>query len=256
MTQETTVYFTITLLFLIMSLVFVLFFVFHNKKMLQHKAKLAEIELARSKQNLIDTIEIQEKEMARLGMDLHDELGPTLSAVKLKINALGQTGIMKKEDLTQLRDMMDHTISNVRNLSHTLYPNTLSEFGLSDAIHELVKRIDSVSSIEFEVRIAKDTDALDFTTQLSLYRITQEFINNSIKHSGCSKLTIQVTVDQQGFLLLLADNGKGYLLDAKSNGGLGLKNMRMRSESIHAVFAVESAPGAGMTVQVGRTNKS
>ena len=88
MTDVITTFLMLTIVFFVVSLVFIVFIVFHNKKMIQHRNKINEMELAKARQDLRDSIEIQEKDLAKLGADLHDELGPTLSAVKLKINSL------------------------------------------------------------------------------------------------------------------------------------------------------------------------
>jgi signal transduction histidine kinase len=252
MSDQATVFFIITLLFLIMSLVFVLFFIFHNRKMIEHKTRLAEIELAKSKQDLKDSIEIQEKDMAKLGADLHDELGPTLSAVKLKINSISNGTPLQEHEIKQLRDMIDHTINNVRTLSHTLYPNTLKEFGLKDAIRELIKRISTITPVSFTTHVDEGSGRLDFNTQLSLYRIIQEFINNSLRHSGCTAISVRLTLTPQEVNLELTDNGRGFNSEQILKDGLGIKNMRMRAESIQATFQLESEKNKGAVLRVSR----
>ncbi len=219
---------------------------------MEHTAKVAEMELAKSKQDLKDSIEIQEIERAKLGADLHDELGPTLSAVKLKVNSITSGASLKEEEIRNLTEMIDQTIINVRSLSHELYPNTLKEFGLPDAIQELLKRISMMTSVRFKTEVDSRVGDLDYPVQLGFYRIIQEFCNNSLKHSQCDEIELKLTFKESDLYLEIRDNGKGFIQNEKSSAGLGMKNMRMRAESINATFQLTSSPENGTGLQIVR----
>jgi signal transduction histidine kinase len=252
MSDQATVIFMLTFLFFVISLVFILFVVFLSRKMIQHRKKIAAMELAKVKQDLRDSLEIQEKDLEKLGADLHDELGPTLSAVKLKINSLSSNSPIPPADLQQLRSMLDHTIYNVRTLSHALYPNALKEFGMVNAVQDLIKRLSTLTDVQFSTEIDPEANKLDYNIQLSLYRIIQEFFNNSLKHSGCSQINLHLDINDQAVTLELSDNGKGFEMTGGQKEGLGLKNMRMRAESIDATFQWLSEKEKGAILQVRR----
>lgn len=252
MSDISSVVLVLAIVFMVVSLVFVIFIIFHNKKMIEHKTKITEMELERSRQNLRDSIEIQENDLAKLGADLHDELGPTLSAVKLKINSLANGSSAHQEEFAQLKSMLDHTIYNVRTLSHALYPNALKEFGLVNAVNELIKRLSSLTDIRFTVEMDPAANELPYPVQLSLYRIIQEFYNNSLKHSDCTEIKLNLALQHNTIALDLSDNGKGFTAAEKQQEGLGLKNMRMRAEAINATFQLTSEKEKGAILQVRR----
>lgn len=252
MSDLTSVVLVLSIVFMVVSLVFIVFIVFHNKKMIEHQTKITEMELERSRQNLRDSIEIQENDLAKLGADLHDELGPTLSAVKLKINSLANGSANHQEEFTQLKSMIDHTIYNVRTLSHALYPNALKEFGIVNAVNDLIKRLSTLTEIHFIVQMDPAANTLPYPVQLSLYRIIQEFYNNSLKHSDCTEITLNLSLQNDIIALDLSDNGKGFIAVEKQQEGLGLKNMRMRAEAINATFQLTSEKEKGAILQVRR----
>lgn len=252
MSDVFTVFLMLTLVFFVVSLVFIVFIIFHNKKMLQHKNKINEMEMARIRQDLRDSIEIQEKDLAKLGADLHDELGPTLSAVKLKINSLPTGQAIQTDELQQLKSMIDHTIYNVRTLSHALYPNALKQFGIADAVRDLIKRLSSLATVTFTSNVDPEANTLDYNVQLSFYRIIQEFFNNSLKHSDCTAITLDLHLTNDTVQLKLTDNGKGFDLTPEMQAGLGMKNMRMRAESIDATFLMQAEKNKGTILQVSR----
>ncbi len=252
MNQPVVVYLILSLMFLVISVVFIFFIVFHNKKMLEHTNRLAQMEIAKSKQDLKDSIAIQEMERSKIGADLHDDLGPTLSAVKLKINSISTGNTLREADWVQIRSMIDQTIYNVRTLSHTLYPNTLKEFGLVDAVREMIARIAGLTNVAFIANIDPSANKLEYPVQLSLYRIIQEFINNSLKHSHCTEIHIQLLSGPGEIAMDLSDNGKGFAGDPDKHEGLGLKNMRMRAEAINAAFQLESKKDKGTSLKITR----
>lgn len=223
------------------------FFVFHNRKMIQNKDEIQRLELEKANKILVDSIQIQESERARIGADIHDDIGPTMSAMKLKINNLSSEKLTSPRDVSQLKMMIDETIKSVRSLSHSLYPNTLEKYGLKTAIEELANRINS-KSLQMITRIEPSIDTLDFYTQINVYRILQEFCNNSIKYSKCSTINITIEKDENQIKIIAHDDGAGFDMDDKSNHGIGLRNMEMRANAIKFDFNLYSNIGNGTKI--------
>lgn len=223
------------------------FFIFHNKKMIQNKDEIQRLELEKAKKTLVDSIQVQEAERARIGSDIHDDLGPTLSAMKLKINNLSSEKLTSERDVKQLKMMVDETIKSIRSLSHSLYPNTLEKYGLKTAIEELANRIES-SQLNFKTQIEKEIENLEFYTQINIYRIIQEFCNNSIKYSNCTAITISVQKEDDKFAVHVSDNGDGFDTTNKSNHGIGIRNMEMRANAINFDFSLNSSIGKGTKI--------
>lgn len=223
------------------------FFVFHNRKMIQNKDEIQRLELEKAKKILVDSIKIQESERARIGSDIHDDLGPTMSAMKLKINSLSNDSVTNKRDISQLKVMIDETIKSIRSLSHSLYPNTLEKYGLKVAIEELSKRVNS-NELQIKTNINPVINTLDFYTQINIYRIIQEFCNNSIKYSKCSTIDITIQYQDGKTLIEVFDDGNGFDPSDKSNHGIGLKNMEMRANAINYEFKLYSKLGNGTKI--------
>jgi len=228
------------------------FFVFHNRKMIQNKDEIQRLELEKAKKILIDSIQIQESERARIGSDIHDDLGPTMSAIKLKINTLSSEKLTSERDVSQLKMMIDETIKSIRSLSHSLYPNTLEKYGLKTAIEELSNRFNT-ETLHVITQIDPAIDSIDFYTQINLYRILQEFCNNSLKYGKCTTINISIQKNETIFIITAFDDGVGFDMSNKSNHGIGLRNMEMRSNAINFEFELYSKLGGGTKIALYST---
>jgi len=214
--------------------------------MVDNKTQIQKLEIEKAKRTLVQSIEIQEEERARIGADIHDDLGPTLSAIKLKINHLKSTDPSQEKKIILLRSMIDETIKTVRDLSHSLYPGTLQNYGISDALQELGSRMTN-DDITARFTITNEIEKLTFFQQINLYRIIQEFCNNSIKHSKCSTITLECLSEGGQLSIVLSDNGQGFEMNQEQLG-LGLRNMKMRADSIDFSFTLESKPNHGTII--------
>jgi len=228
------------------------FFVFHNRKMIQNKDEIQKLELEKAKKILIDSIKIQESERARIGVDIHDDLGPNLSAIKLKINRLSSEKLTSEKEISKLKEMIDETMKSIRSLSHSLYPNTLEKYGTKAAIEELSNRFNS-EELRIITQIEPFIDDLDFYTQINIYRILQEFCNNSVKYSKCSTINISIKRNENIILLDAFDDGDGFDMTDKTNHGIGLRNMEMRANAINFKFKLYSKIGDGTKITLSST---
>lgn len=225
---------------LLFSVFFIAFAIFHNRKMIANHEQVQRLEKEKSRKNLVNAIEIQETERARIGADIHDDLGPTMVAIKLKLGRFTEGIAPSEKDLDQLDEMIEETIMNVRGLSQSMYPNTLEKYGLVDAIKQMIGRIQSFSPITIIDKISPKIEDLSKVEQLSFFRILQEFCNNSIKHSGCDTIKIDILESKGDFTVKLSDNGKGFKKEDLVNPGIGLRNMEMRAKAIDYSFDLQS----------------
>lgn len=252
MSAEVFLIIVVSLCLFVFAIFLASFFVFHNRKMIQNKDEIQRLELEKAKKILIDSIQIQESERARIGSDIHDDLGPTMSAIKLKINNLSSEKPASERDVSQLKMMIDETIKSIRGLSHSLYPNTLEKYGLKTAIEELSNRVTG-QELKIETEINPAIDELDFYTQINIYRILQEFCNNSIKYGKCTIINITIQKDKNDIIINAFDNGIGFDLEDKSNHGIGLRNMEMRAKAINFDFKLFSKSGDGTKITLSST---
>ena len=209
---------------------------YHRKSIRIHKDKI---------QAEVDTLE---NERRRIASDLHDELGPLLSAVKLQINNIETTGPEDQQLVMKSSQHIDSIIHKLREISNNLMPNTLLRKGLKNAIEELLDTYKKVSGIEMrficekEIRLGQDKE-------INIYRIVQEVLHNTIKHSGATLLVIRLHAEAGHLLLSTADNGKGfdYFSKSKELKGLGLRNLQSRTQIMGGEMICNSQAGKGVT---------
>lgn len=209
---------------------------YHRKSIRIHKDKI---------QAEIDTLE---NERRRIASDLHDELGPLLSAVKLQINNIETAGPEDQQLVMKSSQHIDSIIHKLREISNNLMPNTLLRKGLKNAIEELLDTCKKASGIEMrficekEIRLSQDKE-------INIYRIVQEVLHNTIKHSGASLLVIRLHTEADHLLLSTADNGKGfdYFSKSKELKGLGLRNLQSRAQVMGGEMICNSQAGKGVT---------
>jgi two-component system, NarL family, sensor kinase len=191
----------------------------------------------------IDTLE---KERKRIASDLHDELGPLLSAVKLKINSLDTNDPGDQEVINSSSEHLDTIIAKLREISNNLLPNTLTRKGLTKAIEEFIKSSHEAYGLPIRFICSQELKLVK-QKEINIYRIIQEIVHNTIKHAHASYLILQITVEGNSLLLMTADDGHGfdYFAKVKDNPGLGLRNLQSRAEVMGGELTCLSEPGKG-----------
>jgi signal transduction histidine kinase len=142
-------------------------------------------------------------------------------------------------------NLIDEGCSELRTISHTMMPEVLLKKGLPDALRDLVNRIDQ-NIIRIQLGIYGLHDRLDSSIETSVYRIIQECVSNTLKHSGAVRMDIQLNVEGENLDLTIEDNGKGFdtsLIDQSE--GIGLQNIRSRINLLSGQFEVDSQIGRG-----------
>ncbi len=239
-----------TVLFIIISIL-CLGYLYYSRFKLKKENELNE-EIIKQKQIRSNAIlEAEEKERNRIAKDLHDGLGQQLSAIKLLIQS-NFNNINKEMDNAQesIMKLIDDAVSEVRVVSHNMMPNALLKHGLSIAIRELINNITSSGTIKIDLQLIGINERMDTTVELVIYRVLQELINNTIKHSKATKISIQIINHSDGNLnILIEDNGIGF--DQKkqtSSDGIGLKNITSRIEYLNGKIHFDTYIGRGTTV--------
>lgn len=179
-------------------------------------------------------ISTQEKERRRLANDLHDSLGQELNAIKMYMNSLVVMDTSSKtfvETFETCKIILDNSLDTVRNISFDLMPKALEHGGLIQALSELVKRLSMVTEIEYN--FPKLNLKLDNESQINIFRVVQEFVNNSLKHAKNSKVEIHLSRKKKSIILLIKDYGKGFDMDSKKDGN-GIFNIKTRIQALNA----------------------
>lgn len=191
-----------------------------------------------------------EKERSRIASDLHDDLGPMLSAIKFKISSI-EPNNDDKELLLQAESYIDDVLQKLRQISNDLMPGTLLRKGLTYAVDEFIQRVSGYHRLVITFSHT-EIPSLPNDISINLYRIILEIIHNALKHSFGTHLNINLSGDEKKIALKTEDNGKGFdIFTANKNfKGLGLRNILSRTELLGGDMYVESAPGEGTSYSI------
>lgn len=218
---------------------------------LVHKRRLADqlaVEKDRYESLLTQQIiAVQEREREWIGRELHDNVNQVLTTVKLYLETASTQG--DNPLIPRSMQLVNSSISEIRNLSHQLSAPTLGTRSLVDSIHALVEMIQLSTRLRFEFDHSGYHMRLDMSQKLALYRILQEQLNNVIKHSGATKVRITLSQNDNTVELTIKDNGKGFNTHTKTNG-MGLNNIISRIKVFGGYAQIESAPGKGCLLRV------
>ncbi|MFN4314972.1 MAG: sensor histidine kinase [Chitinophagaceae bacterium] len=220
---------------LVLTVGLVMFIIFHQRKVSRYQRTLQKMEEEQQKILLTASIKLQEEERQRLAADLHDDAGPLLATARLYLNEnlVNQDKATQLQSIFQARQIIDDTIQLVRNISHSLMPPTLKNFGLESAVNDLFQKISGSGTMNASSRFHDYRERLKPESELVVFRIVQELVNNILKHSASSFIHLTQNVHGDKFYLRIHHDGRG-LVQAdfdklnKSNIGLGLKNISSR----------------------------
>lgn len=203
----------------------------------------------REKEILRAIVVAQENERKRVADDLHDSLGQELSSIKMILGVAknSEIGPDQKQLLSQSISILEDSIRDVRNICFNLMPSVLNAGGLINALRQLIDK----SVIQIELTTSLEDLELEKNQQITIYRVFQEFINNSIKHANATKITIQIAQEGKKHLLMIKDNGMGFDVSTLQNGdGRGLNTMRSRIESFGGKYVLASEVGKGVNLKL------
>lgn len=241
----------IALVFLLI-LIIITSYLLYNRFKLRKQQELNKEVIRQQNIRSKAVIEAEEKERTRIAKDLHDGVGQQLSAAKMIATALPQTNDIDEqtERMQVLQKTLDDAIKEVRSVSHDMMPNVLFKLGLASAIREFLNKISVAGILKIDLQILGLESGLDKTTEIILYRVMQELVNNIIKHADANQLSIQVIEHDDNTLnITVEDDGKGF--DAGNMeifNGIGLKNIISRIKYLNGTVEFDSVPGRGTTV--------
>ena len=245
------VYFLGTVGMLLLASGLLFFFITYQKRLLQKQLELNQVKQDQQKEILRNTIQAQENERKRIAQDLHDEVGAMLSVVKLNVSMIERHSQEKANKLAgETKSYLDEVITQVRGISRALLPPSLEKLGLNNALEELANWVNKTDKIRIDCWKKGEPYRFDSKKELAVFRVSQEVVNNAIKHSGAKQIVIHSRYTSNRISIVIRDNGKGFDLNEKLQTGLGLKNLESRMEMINARFKLKSIPGRGTTAIV------
>ncbi len=205
------------------------------------------------KQEMKSIVDAEERERKRIATDLHDSVGQLLTNVKLNVGMLSEKHNVSGQDkllFDNSKKSLQEITAELRNISYNLHPPSLVQFGLVSAIEEEIKNVQLRKGIE--IQFVNDTTDPRFNPdiELALYRVFQEIVNNIMKHSEATEVSVQLIQHDSILQLAAEDNGRGFIVDQglSKKTSNGLKNLYSRVLLLDGSISIDSMPGRGTTI--------
>jgi hypothetical protein len=241
---EYTITFIIISVILILSLVvFIAIIIFrYQKNQNSYFENLEELKIAHENQLLQSQLEIQEQTFQNISREIHDNIGQKLSLAKLHLNTLNYQFLEKTADtVTDTVNMIGEAINDLSNLSRSMSSENILNNGLIKALEFEVEQLIKPGIFQVKFSTTGNPVFLNANTELILFRIVQEAINNIIKHAAANCIDIELHYAEQLLNIKITDNGKGFNVDNISNG-TGLLNMKKRAKMLNGTLEINSFP--------------
>ena len=224
-----------TLGMFVMAITLVSVVVFHQRRVIKFNKQLGKLEEEKQQMLLKASISFQEEERQRIAADLHDDAGPLLATARLYLNEnlIHQEPAVQLQSIFSAKQIIDDSINLIRNISHSLMPPTLKNFGLESAIKDLFDKINGSGVINASARFHDNRERLNDEQELLIFRILQELVTNIIKHSYAGFIHLTQNVQGNFYYFRIHHDGKGILQPEfeqlnYNSAGLGLKNIESR----------------------------
>lgn len=241
----------VSLLIILIVILFFLFYFFYENNRLKQKIKRKDIK-QKILLNVINAgIDSQEIERKKIAAFLHDNINSLLSSAGLHLNVFTTQNNINSEEIQKTKAILAEAHDLLRDMSHDLVPALLVRFGLIYALEDLCER-NSNSDITFEFSSTISTDKRYVEKfEMKIYFIVSELFNNVIKHSEAKKTTISLVEKNNQFIILIQDNGKGFLTKrTKDAEGFGLNRIRARIKKFKGSFSIDSKRNEGTTIKI------
>jgi len=226
---------------------------------LSWRYRVAQLERAQATQRAFagELIASQESERKRIAAELHDSLGQHLVIIKnlalMSLGAPAHNG-RARQQIEEISAEASQAIGEVKEISYNLRPYQLDRIGLTKAVEAVVNKAAAASEIAFSAAIEKIDGLIPQESEINFYRIVQESVSNSVKHSQATEASVTVRREGDRLRLVIRDNGKGFTPGAPNarpgRGGFGLVGISERAQLLGGKAVIQSAPGQGTTVSI------
>jgi PAS domain S-box-containing protein len=197
---------------------------------------------------------VREEERSRISRELHDELGQQLTGLKLEFSWLSNRMLegreVARDEINAMRLLLDKALSAVRRISTELRPLILDDLGFAAALAWQIEEFGKRTGITTAQDLTAADQVTDEALASGLFRIVQESLTNIARHANATSAEVRIVADSDNLVLTVHDNGKGMNLSPGRSSGIGLVSMRERAIALGAVFAIQSSPGKGSTIEV------
>ena len=236
-----------SILFILFAGFIISFIFFYNKKKQSHFFQLKEQQKKIENEIFRSEMEIRENTLRHISEEIHDNVGQIMLLAKLNLNKFLMTN--NNSEIEETRNLIGESITEMRNLTKTLHAEHISNLSLISVIEKELLRLKKTGVFETNFSVDGEVIKIESSKKLILFRMVQEILQNSIKHSKSSRVNINVAFNDNFIILNIEDNGVGFTESEKTNGadiqGSGLMNLRNRAKVLNAEFSIDSKLNCG-----------
>lgn len=244
--------FVTTIIILILAITLIVFFFYFQQKKTAYLLKQRETQKRFQEEINKSRLEIQEQALQNISWEIHDNVGQLLSTAKMQLNMVQftlpdelQSGVQETGNL------ISKSLEELRGLAKSLNPETIKNKGLITSITQEIDRFNRLNFINSSVEISEDYYNLSNEKEIILFRILQEFCNNTLKYAKAKNLNIVLNFNKDELIITAQDNGIGFdVNDTSKQTGIGLINMKSRGELIGAKIDLKSSKDNGTKLYI------
>ncbi|WP_438424311.1 sensor histidine kinase [Aquimarina macrocephali] len=214
---------------------------YHRKKK-AYIEQIKTIDILHKKELLKTQMEIQVQTMKSIGREIHDNVGQKLTLSSLYLQQLVYESKAPEiiDSIKNINIIINESLEDLRHLSKSLTDDTIENNTIFELIENECKKISNLKKCKISFKSDSQIKPVSYRKKSILLRISQEFIQNSIKHASCEKIDISLYENEGKLHLKLQDDGKGFDVENLKTNGIGIKNMKKRTEMIDGIFNLES----------------
>jgi signal transduction histidine kinase len=240
---------------------FILFFIgiialfvqYSNKQKIVQKEKEMMNQL--HQQEILNTqLEMQTQTMQHIGREIHDNVGQKLTLASLYTQQLAYENKAPhvNDKIESIGNIINESLAELRQLSKSLTDDTINENNINELLQKECDNVNNVKKAAVTFSSNKKNIVLLYQTKSIVVRIVQEFLQNSLKHADCKNIFVSLHENENKLLLQLQDDGRGFDTNMVSPKGIGLSNIKKRTEMIAGKFALESQlnKGTKLTIEI------
>ena len=251
------VFVAVTAVMVLLIIFIIAFSVLYQRRQFQYFREREVLRQTYQRELLHSQLEIQNQTLQQIAEELHDHIGQLLTVAVMRLNSLEDevSGPVAQQSVQQTRDIVSTIINDVRNLSKTLDYNTVQRFGLLPSLTLELEHIQRTGRVQTQLLTTGEPYSLGEQTETVLLRMTQESLNNALKHAHARTLTISAEFQPDSFRLTVADDGRGFSVDEVTTrtlgqSGSGLSNLHRRAGLLGGSCTVIGRPNEGTQVEI------
>jgi len=224
----------------------------YQKNNFNHSLEKQQLQAQFSQTLLQSQLEIKEQTLQNISYELHDNLGQIASLIKINLNTLQlQADTRAMQKIEDTKELVRQLITDLKSLSVSLNSERVSQLGIEKGLESEVERLNKTGQFETVLQQEGNIPQLDANTTIILYRMSQEIINNIVKHSAAKRIVLSIKATGKLLILAFSDDGVGFDKDVKiKSGGSGLMNLQSRAKLINAQLFINSTPGNGTEISI------